>query len=344
MRTRTALLILLWSLAGLCQQAPSSKPARAVEFEGTFPAVLKVVVKTATLNGASLAESAKRPTYVAPSAIAYGHSEFSTLPPDLSFYAGLTERGNVGPQAHLDTLDARFERGARATLALDVTQDEVLVGPSLARRLGIQAGGKEGVLLPPFSMGPVTFTGVTARIVPAGDLPADSVDGVLPLSVFSGLGVLWEPAAERITLYRAGAPGGPAETPGAFPVPTRCERGALLLYATLQEKVEGYFLLNPAQPHSAIEDSAASRAEVHMKPVGDVGKNQLVKGSLAEEARLRLGNAQINIRSARVVNLAGKLPEGCLGILGRETFQLFGYYIEPGACTLVVVPPRKDKP
>jgi hypothetical protein len=343
MKTRATLFALLCSLASLAQQSPSSEPASAVEISGTFPAVLKIKVRTATLSGLSLSASAKRPTYVAPSAIAYGRSEFSTLPADLSFYAGLTERSNTGPQAHLDTLDLRFDKGTRATVVLDVTQGEVLVGEDLARKLGLVVGSGGKVVLPAFSMGSPTFSGVTARAVPPGALPSDGVDGVIPLALFSGLGVHWEPAAERITLYRGAAPESLADAPGAFAVPARCERGALLLGATLQEKVEGYFLLNPAQPHSAIEATAAHRAEVLMKVSADVGKNQLVKGGLAEEARIRLGKAQVGIRSARVLDLASALPEGCLGILGRETFQLFGYYIEPGGCTVILLPPRKDK-
>jgi hypothetical protein len=341
MKTRTALFALLCSLACLAQQAPSPEPASAVEISGTFPAVLKVKVKTAALGSQSLAASAKRPTYVAPSAIAYGRSEFSTLPADLSFYAGLTERGNTGPQAHLDTIDVRFEKGTRATVVLDVTQGEVLVGQDLARKLGLEVGKGSTVELPRFTLGHISFSGVTARTVPSGALPSDAVDAVLPLALFSGLGIHWEPAAERITLYRAGAPGGPSGAPGSFAVTARCERGALFLQAALQEKVEGYFLLNPGQPHSAIEASAARRAEVPMKLSGEVGKNQLVKGGLAEEARIRLGKAQVGIRSARVVDLAGELPEGCLGILGRETFQLFSYYIEPGACTVVLIPAKR---
>jgi hypothetical protein len=341
MRTLATLLALLVSIASFCQQTPPApNPEPAAQITGTFPAVLKVKVRTAALNNVSLAASVKRPTYIAPSAIAYGHSEFSTLPADLSFYAGLTERGNTGPKAHLDTLEARFEKGPRATWVLDVTQGEVLVGHDLARKLGL--GSEKGTqeALPSFTMGAVTFSGVKGRIIPVADLPSESVDGVLPLAIFSGLGVHWEPSSGRITLYHVGSPDGPEEVPGAFAVPARCERGALLLSSVLQGKVGGYFLLNPGQPHSAIETSAARQAEVPMKVMGDVGKNQLVRGGLAEEARIRLGKTQVTIRSARVVDIAQQLPEGCLGILGRETFELFNYYLDPGACTVVLVPAR----
>lgn len=345
MRLGAASILLLGSLSGLCQQAPSTTASSArVEVSGALPAVLKVKVREAAMDRVSLAESAKRPTYVAPSAIAYGHSEFSTLGADLSFYAGLTERGNTGPQTRLDTLEARFDQGPKAAMVLDVTRQGALVGRALARKLGILPEKDGEVALPPFKLGAVTFSGVSARVVPDGDLPSDSVDGVLPLGTFSGLGVHWEPSAERITLYEAGAAGGPSSREGAFPVAARCEGGALLLQAVLQGKVQGYFLLNPAQPHSAVDNAAAQRAEVPMKPTGDVGKNQLVKGGLAEEATIRLGKAQVGIRSARVVDLSAALPEGCLGILGRETFELFSYYVEPGACTAVLIPVKRGPP
>ncbi len=343
MRFPATAILILWSLTGLCQQAPSPTiPSAKVEISGTLPAVLKVKVREAAMDRVSLAQSAKRPTYVAPSAIAYGHSEFSTLGADLSFYAGLTERGNTGPQTKLDTLEVRFDKGPRATMVLDITRDGALVGRSLAKKLGILSEKDGEVDLPPFDLGTATLSGARAQVVPDGDLPSDAVDGVLPLGTFSGLGVHWEPSAGRITLYETGATAGPSSHEGAFPVAARCQGGALLLQAVLQGRVQGYFLLNPAQPHSAIDDAAAREAQVPMKPTGDVGKNQLVKGGLAEEAALRIGKAQIGIRSARVVDLAAVLPEGCLGILGRETFELFNYYVEPGACTVVFVPVRRE--
>jgi|WetSurMetagenome_2_1015567.scaffolds.fasta_scaffold15672_4 hypothetical protein len=341
MRAPTALFALLWGFAGLCQQAPSTWPPPAAEITGTFPAVLKVRARTASPSKVSLAESAKRPTNVAPSARAYGRSDFSTLPANLNFYTGLTESGNLVPQRRLDTLDARFEKDARVTVVLEITQGEVLLEQRLARRLGLQAEVGAEVELPPFEMGPVTFSRVTARVVGSWDMPSDSVQAVVPLSLFSGLGVLWEPAAERITLCRAGAPDAPASTPGAFAVPARCERGAVLLHAVLQEKVEGYFLLDPAQPHSAIDAAAARRAEVPMKPAGDEGKKQLMEGGVAEEARIRIGTARVTIRSVRVMDLARNLPEGCLGILGREAIEVFGYYFEPGACTVDLIPAKR---
>lgn len=347
MKPSYAFLLLMGCTVLLGQETPPPSQARAasqapslgsaIRIDGTLPATLKVKVTTAAIGGVRLVESAKRPTNIAPSAIAYGHADFSTLPANLSFYAGLTEKGNVKPRAFLDTLEARFEGGPRATMALDVTQGEVLVGQSLARKLGFAPSKGTSVRLPPFALGPVTCSGVTARIVPDGELPSDSVDGVLPLTLFSGLGVFWETAAERITLCGAGS-GVPRGTTGAFPVPVRWEGGALLLKTLLQEKVEGVLLLNPAQPHSAIEAAAARRAEIPMRTSGDVGKNELRKGGLAEEVRIRLGTAQVTIRSAPVLDLAADLPEGCVGILGREVFRLFNCYVEPGGGAVVLVP------
>ncbi len=352
MRSSCAFILLVVCVAIRGQETPAPSEAQAVDpgpmdapairIEGSLPASLKVKVTSAPLGGVRLVESAKRPTRVAPSAIAYGHADFSSLPANLSFYAGLTEKGNVGPRAVLDTLEARFKGGPRATMAFDVTQGEVLVGQTLARKLGVGVSKEATARLPAFALGSVTCSGVMARIVSDGDLPSDSVDGVLSLTLFSGLGVFWESAAERITLYGAGDRG-PTRASGSFSVPVRWDGGALLLKTLLQEKVEGFLLLNPAQPHSAIEAAAARRAGVPMMISGDVGKNELRRGGLAEEARIRLGTTQVTIRSAPVLNVAAELPEGCIGILGRETFSLFNCYIEPGVGAVVLMPAGKTQ-
>jgi len=177
--------------------------------------------------------------------------------------------------------------------------------------------------------------------VGSAELPGESVDGVLPLSLFAGYGLFWESSAERLTVCAPGGPPPPAAGSGAFSTTAQWRDGALCLAVVLHGRYGGYFLVNPAQPHSAIDIEAARKAGIEVRMQGSVLRNEIAKGGLAEEARVRLGTAEVTIRWARVVDVAPYLPPACLGIMGRDVFTLFSYYIEPGSGTVVLTPSRK---
>ena len=304
---------------------------------GALPVVLKIHSKSASADSARLASMGPRgPSYVAPSAQAYGHAEYSALPANLSFYAGLNEKPGPGSRARLSAVDARFVSGPVFLMAIESTRGEVLLGPAMARKLHLAGGPGAAVVLPAFSLGSVAFAGVPARIVTREDLPGDSVDGALPLALFRGFGVSWAFKSGRLTLESVGGPPGTARGAGAFSVPCRWSEGALYLEVALQGQLSGLMLLDASAAHTVLDLPAVERAGIAFRPWGDVRRNEILKGGVADKARLRIGSAEVTLLSVRVVGMGDKLPSGCLGILGQDILDLFAYSFEPGASSMVL--------
>lgn len=308
---------------------------------GALPAVLKIHSKAASVDSARLASMGpRRPSYVAPSAQAYGHSEYSALPANLSFYAGLNEKPGPGSRARLSAVDVQFATGSVFLMALESTRGEVLLGTAMARKLHLEGGKGASVVLPAFHLGPVAFTGVPARIVNREDLPGDSVDGVLPIALFRGFGVSWALKAERLTLDSPGESPETARGAGAFPVGCRWPDGALYLEVALQGQLSGLMLLDASAAHTVLDLPAVELAGIAFRPWGDVRRNEILKGGVADKARLRIGSAEVTLLSARVVGMGDGLPPGCLGILGRDILDLFAYSFEPGGSSVLLTPHR----
>jgi hypothetical protein len=321
------------------QGKPTSPSLRQGRVEGSLPSVLKLHYQSASADVAGLAALGPRqPTRVAPSARAYGNSEFTALPSRLSFFAGLNERSGSGSRTLLPALDVRFVSGASFLMALDTTRREVLVGPSMARKLGIAAGDGDLTVLPPFRLGAIAFDGIPARRANSDELPRDSVDGVLPLVLLRGFRIRWEPKAGRLTLDAEGSNPGEAPGAGAFVVHCQWPEGALCLSVSLQDRVTGLMVLDASAMRSLFDLTAAQRAGLPFRPWADVRRNEILKGGLAEQARLRIGQAEVTVLSARVVEMEDRLPAGCLGIIGQEILNLFDFSFEPGAPNITLVP------
>lgn len=338
-------LVALVAWSGVCwaQEGPTVPVFPQGQVTGTLPVVLKLHSKSASVDNARLASMGPRqPSYVAPSAQAYGHAEYSALPPYLSFYAGLNEKPGPGSRARLSALDVRFAAGPAFLMALDTTRGEVLVSPGMARKQHLNERKGAPMELPPFRMGTVAFTGVPARMVKREDLPGDSVDGVLPLMLFNGYRILWEPKAGRLALSAAASPLGPAYESGAFAVPCKWLEGALCLEATLEGHVTGLMLVDSASRNSVLDLPAVEQAGLAYRPWGDVRRNEILKGGVVDRAHLKIGSADVTLLSARVVEMGKGLPPGCLGILGQDILNLFAYAFEPGGSSVVLTPHRPD--
>jgi hypothetical protein len=105
-------------------------------------------------------------------------------------------------------------------------------------------------------------------------------------------------------------------------------------------------LVDASAPHTVLDLPAVERAGIAFRPWGDVRRNEIQKGGVADKARLKIGSAEVTVLSARVVGMGGRLPPGCLGILGQDVLNLFGYFFDPGASSIVLTPqggtPRKN--
>jgi hypothetical protein len=321
------------------QETPKSLSLPQGRVEGTLPLVLKLKTKSAFTESARLASMGPRePQFVAPSAKAYGHSEFSPLPANLSFYAGLNEKTGPTSTASLSAVEVRFVKGPSFLMAVDTTCGEVLIGSGMARKLHLKEGKETSVELQPFHMGSLNFSGVPARVVNREDLPGDSVDGVLPLGLFRGFEVSWDPKSKTLTLASPGHASGTARGARSFIVPCRWPGGALCLEVSLQSQIQGLMLVDASAAHTVLDLPAVERAGISFRPWGDVKHNEIIKGGVAEKVRLKIGSAEVTILTARVVGMDERLPPGCLGILGQDVLNLFGYSFEPGSSTLVLTP------
>jgi hypothetical protein len=343
MKSLAAFALIGFGATSWAQEGPAPVLFSQGQVTGTLPIVLQLRSKSASVDGARLASMGpRRPTYVAPSAKAYGNSEFSALPSDLSFYAGLSEKPGPGSNRLLSAVEVRFVRGPTVLMALDASRGEVLVGPGMARKLHVHSEGGAPAALSPFSAGAVTFTGTPARLVNREELPGDSVDGVLPLRLFSGFRVSWDLQAGTLTLEPAGDSSGADRRPGAFTIPCQWPGGALGLEVALQGHVSGLMLVDASEPHSVLDLRAAENAGLAYRPWADVRRNEILKGGVADKALLRMGSAEVTLLSARVVAIEDRLPPGCLGLLGRDVLTLFDYSFEPGASSIVLTPHRAD--
>jgi hypothetical protein len=204
--------------------------------------------------------------------------------PHLVAGALLKARVNNGPELRL-LLDSGAEHialygKAAAKSAVRAVSDLLLVGAGESRPATAGAGVAESV-----EIGPVSFADCPVDVV-RGRI-AGGVDGVVPLSLFSGFLVRLDLAAKTLDL--APYPDGEARTAGFSPIAGR--RSLLLTKAVLDDDREGYVLLDTGAAFTGI--SARTARDLRRSPVESLdlrGANGWVSGDMVKHGiRFRIG-------------------------------------------------------
>lgn len=219
--------------------------------------------------------------------------------PHLVAGALLKARVNNGPELRL-LLDSGAERialdgKAAAKSAVRAVSDFLLVGAGESRPGTAGAGVAERVEIGPLSFANCPVDVVRGRI-------AGGVDGVIPLSLFSGFLVRLDLAAKTLDLTPY--PDGDARTAGFSPSAGR--RNLLLTKAVLDDDREGYVLLDTGAAFTGISPRTAR--DLRSSPVESIslrGASGWVSGDMVKHGvRFRIGGQEFTAEQPVALDLS----------------------------------------
>ncbi len=325
------------ALAAACRLAGQegvAPPLPRLEVEGTLPVILNLrPVRLRTDEARLPGAGPRRPSRVAPSAKAYGHADYSHLPPNLSFYAGLSERRDVNRPEVRVGLKGEAVGGRALLIAMETARGEARVSPVCARRLGLEATEGAAVAVPPLRLGSLTLTGLSARVASAGEIPGEVFDLSLPLAAFRGYALFWRPRGGRLGFYPAATPPEQALGAAALKAPCLWHDGALHLQVLIHGRVLAWMRVDGGTPHTRFDPVLLRKSGLDYVSA-DVAQAALPGRGYVEEADFFLGPASVRLQGARVAPLDGGGPTPLAGVLGRDVLEEFEFFLEVGAPSL----------
>jgi predicted aspartyl protease len=243
-------------------------------------------------------------------------------------------------------VSAAFNSGTKERwMLLDSGSDTVLVSKTVVQELGLQPVsaasyigiGYEGVqnsswvLIQTLTVGEFSLKNVPAMVIEGNDDFWKENGGILPLSLFSAHGVLYDRRKGKVTLYPSGTNPQEALPGGSFSVKSLWYSGKPHVEVKVQEKAGLNFLLDTGAWTTFIAGQYAQELGVHVNRAAESKHTTGLSGSAlsgqANDVTLWLGPARFKLSPCQVMEVfQGGVRT--YGILGRNVLDQFAIYFD----------------
>lgn len=231
-------------------------------------------------------------------------------------------------------------------MLLDSGSDLVLVSKTAVQELGLQTVsaaaymgiGYEGVknsswvLLKTLTVGGFSLKNVPAMVIEDNDDFWKENGGILPLSLFSAHGVLYDRRKGKITLYPSGTKPEEALPGGSFSVKSLWYSGKPHMEVKVQEKAGLNFLIDTGSFTTMISGKRAKDLGVRINYAASnthiMGLSGSTLSGQANDVTLWVGPAKFRMSQCLVVDLFESPGATVYGILGRNVLDQFAIYFD----------------
>ncbi len=231
-------------------------------------------------------------------------------------------------------------------MLLDSGSDLVFVSKTVVQELGLRTVsaasylgiGYEGlknsswVLLKTLTVGGFSLKNVPAMVIEGNDDFWKENGGILPLSLFSAHGVLYDRRKGKVTLYPSGTRPDEALPMGSFTVKSLWYSGKPHVEVKVQDKPGLNFLLDTGAWTTFIAGQYAQELGVHVNGAAESKHTTGLSGSSlsgqANDVTLWLGPARFKLTPCQVMEISDEGGTRRYGILGRNILDLFAIYFD----------------
>lgn len=239
-------------------------------------------------------------------------------------------------------LDGSKER----PMLLDSGSDTVLVTQDVVKELGLKTVsttsyigiGYEGVensswvLLKTLSLGPLTMKNVPAMVIEKNDDFWKETGGLIPLSLFSAHGVLYDRRGGKVVLYPSGTKPEEAMPGGSFSVKSLWYANKPHVEVKVQEKAGLNFLVDTGAWTTFIAGQYAQELGVRINRAAETKRSSGLSGSAlsgqANDVTVWLGPARFKLSPCQVMEIFEEGGAKRYGILGRNVLDQFCIYFD----------------
>ena len=230
-------------------------------------------------------------------------------------------------------------------MLLDSGSDMVLVSKTVVKDLGLQPVsaasyigiGYEGVknsswvLIKDLTVGEFSMKNVPAMVIEDNDDFWKENGGILPLSLFSAHGVLYDRRKGKLTLYPSGTKPDMALPGGSFSVKSLWYSGKPHVEVKVQDKAGLNFLLDTGAWTTFIAGQYAQELGVHVNRAAESKHTMGLSGSAlsgqANDVTLWLGPARFKLSPCQVMEVFQGGAK-TYGDLGRNILDQFAIYFD----------------
>lgn len=230
-------------------------------------------------------------------------------------------------------------------MLLDSGSDMVLVSKTVVKDLGLQPVsaasyigiGYEGVknsswvLIKNLAVGEFSMKNVPAMVIEDNDDFWKENGGIIPLSLFSAHGVLYDRRKEKLTLYPSGTKPEDVLQKGSFSVKSLWYSGKPHVEVKVQDKAGLNFLLDTGSWTTFIAGQYAQELGVHVNRAAESKHTMGLSGSAlsgqANDVTLWLGPARFKLSPCQVMEVFQGGAK-TYGDLGRNVLDQFAIYFD----------------
>jgi predicted aspartyl protease len=231
-------------------------------------------------------------------------------------------------------------------MLLDSGAEMVLVSKAVVKDLGLQIVsaasyigiGYEGVknsswvLLKTLTVGGFSLKNVPAMVLDDNDDFWKENGGILPLSLFSSHGILYDRRKGKVTLYPTGTHPEEALPGGSFSLKSLWYSGKPHVEVKVQERAGLNFLLDTGAWTTFIAGQYAQELGVRVNRAAESKRTMGLSGSVlsgqANDVTLWLGPARFKLSPCQVMEMYEGGEARRYGILGRNVLDQFAIYFD----------------
>jgi predicted aspartyl protease len=231
-------------------------------------------------------------------------------------------------------------------MLLDSGSDTVLVTADVVKELGLKSVsttsyigiGYEGVknsswvLIKTFTLGSLTLKNVPAMVIEGNDDFWKETGGLIPLSLFSAHGVLYDRRGGKVVLYPSGTKPEEVLPGGSFSVKSLWYANKPHVEVKVQDKAGLNFLLDTGAWTTFIAGQYAQEIGVRINRAAETKHSSGLSGSAlsgqANDVTLWLGPARFKLSPCQVMEIFEEGEAKRYGILGRNVLDQFSIYFD----------------
>ncbi len=239
-----------------------------------------------------------------------------------------------------------FNGAKERPMLLDSGADTVLVTKDVVKDLGLQPVsaasylgiGYEGpqksswVLIRALSIGGFSMKNVPAMVIEENNDFWKETGGLIPLSLFSAHGVLYDRRRGKVTLYPTGTKPEIAMPGGSFSVKSLWFSGKPYVEVKVQERAGLSFLVDTGAWTTFIAGQYAEELGVHINRAAQSKHTSGLSGAAlsgqANGVTLWLGPARFKLSPCQVMEIPQDTNIATYGLLGRNILDPFAIYFD----------------
>jgi len=229
-----------------------------------------------------------------------------------------------------------FDSGSESVLVTkDVVKELGLVPVSASSYIGIGYEGVQNsswVLLKTVTLGGFSLKNVPAMVIGENNDFWKETGGLIPLSLFSAHGVLYDRRGGKVILYPTGTKLEEVLPRGSFSVKSLWFVGKPYVEVKVQEKAGLNFLLDTGAWTTFIAGQYAQELGVRVNRAAETKKTSGLSGSAlsgqANDVTLWLGPARFRLSPCQVMEIFEEAGAKRYGILGRNVLDQFAIYFD----------------